>query len=85
MCSGGKDSVATCILAKEHNIHVDAVVFSEFMFSIKDNIPAENPIQYEWKHKVLIPRLKEMGFEVIIVKPNTDYITLFNREISKVG
>lgn len=83
MCSGGKDSVATCILAKEHNIRVDAVVFSEFMFSIKDNIPAEHPIQYEWKHKVLIPRLKEMGFDVVIVSPNTDYITLFNRGISK--
>lgn len=81
MCSGGKDSVATCILAKEHNIQVDAVVFSEFMFSIKDNIPAEHPIQYEWKHKVLIPKLKEMGFDVVIVSPNTDYITLFNRKI----
>jgi 3'-phosphoadenosine 5'-phosphosulfate sulfotransferase (PAPS reductase)/FAD synthetase len=78
MCSGGKDSVATCILAKEYNIHVDAVVFSEFMFSIKDNIPAEHPIQYEWKHKVLIPRLKEMGFEVVVVSPNCDYISLFN-------
>lgn len=78
MCSGGKDSVATCILAYEHNIQVDAVVFSEFMFSVKDNIPAEHPIQYEWKHKVLIPRLKEMGFKVVIVSPNCDYISLFN-------
>ena len=32
-CSGGKDSVATLLLAAQHNEPLDAAVFSEVMFN----------------------------------------------------
>lgn len=82
MCSGGKDSMATCILAYENKIPIDGVVISEFYFDNERKIPAEHPIQYEWKHKVAIPKLKEMGFNVIVVSPpsDIDYIQLFHRK-----
>ena len=31
-CSGGKDSVATILLAAKHNEPLDEIVFSEVMF-----------------------------------------------------
>ncbi len=40
-CSGGKDSVASLILAKIHNEPVDAVVFVEDMLTILDGGKAE--------------------------------------------
>ena len=41
--SGGKDSTASIILAHEHNEPLDAIVFSEVMFDLKNKISGENP------------------------------------------
>lgn len=86
MNSGGKDSMATTIIDFEKNGYggsVDGVVMGELMFSHKDNIPAEHPLQYKWKHEVAIPKLKELGFNVILVKSEEDYLSLFHRRYVK--
>lgn len=61
MCSGGKDSMATIVLAKEHGIKVDGVVIAEVMFDLKRNISAENPIHAKWLHEVAIPKIEKWG------------------------
>lgn len=86
MNSGGKDSMASCIIDFEKNGYggsVDGVVMGELMFSHKHNIPAEHPISYKWKHEVAIPKLKEMGFNVIIVKSEHDYLSLFHKRYAR--
>lgn len=40
-CSGGKDSIATIILAHEHKEPLDLIIFSEVMFD--DKISGELP------------------------------------------
>lgn len=42
-CSFGKDSIATILLALEHNEPLDRVVFSEVMFDHSRNISGELP------------------------------------------
>jgi hypothetical protein len=84
--SGGKDSMATTIIDFEKNGYggiVDGVVMGELMFSHKNNIPAEHPLTYKWKHEVAIPKLKEMGFNVIIVKSEHDYLSLFHKRYTR--
>ena len=74
--------MATCIIRyKKYGAGggVDGVVMGELMFSHKDDIPAEHPLHYKWKHEVAIPKLKEMGYKVYLVKSNEDYISLFNK------
>lgn len=86
MNSGGKDSMATCIIRYEKygaGGGVDGVVMSEFMFSHKDNIPAEHPLMYKWKHEVAIPKLEEMGYNVHVVKSPYDVLTLFHKRIKR--
>ena len=41
-CSFGKDSIATILLALEHNEPLDRVVFVEVMFDHSRNISGEN-------------------------------------------
>lgn len=86
MNSGGKDSMATCIIRYEKygaGGGVDGVVMSEFMFSNKDNIPAEHPLMYKWKHEIAIPKLEEMGYNVHVVKSPYDVLTLFHKRIMR--
>ena len=82
MNSCGKDSMATCIIRYEKygaGGGVDGVIIGELMFSHKDNIPAEHPILYKWKHEVAIPKLQQMGYKVYLVKSEHDYLSLFHK------
>lgn len=80
MCSGGKDSVATCILAYENKIPIDGVVIGEVMFDHSRNISAEHPIHADWLHNVLIPTLEDkFKYKVILLKSKDDYISIFNK------
>ena len=82
MNSGGKDSMATCIIRYEkygYGGGVDGVVMGELMFSHKDNISAEHPKTYKWKHEVAIPKLEQMGYNVHLVKSEHDYLSLFHK------
>ena len=67
-CSFGKDSIATILLALEHNEPLDRVVFSEVMFDHEKNISGEIPEHIEWVYKVAIPKLESMGVKVDVVR-----------------
>lgn len=83
-CSFGKDSIATILLALEHNEPLDRVVFSEVMFDQSRNISAEIPEHIEWVYNVAIPKLEQMGVKVDVVRAEKDYVTLV-RSIRKKG
>lgn len=52
-CSFGKDSIATVILAKEHNEPLDEVVYCEVMFDdeISGEVPEHRQFIYETKKR----------------------------------
>jgi 3'-phosphoadenosine 5'-phosphosulfate sulfotransferase (PAPS reductase)/FAD synthetase len=78
-CSFGKDSIATILLALEHNEPLDRVVFSEVMFDHKKGISGEIPEHIEWIYNTAIPRLEEMGVKVDVVRAKQDYVGLCNK------
>jgi 3'-phosphoadenosine 5'-phosphosulfate sulfotransferase (PAPS reductase)/FAD synthetase len=66
-CSFGKDSLAQIIVAKEHNEPIDAVIYSEVMFT--DEISGEFPEHRDFIYNVAIPKLKELyGIETIVLR-----------------
>lgn len=82
-CSFGKDSIATILLALEHNEPLDRVVFSEVMFDHEKGISGEIPEHIEWVYNVAIPRLEGMGVKVDVVKSKLDYVSLCNKVLKK--
>ena len=82
-CSFGKDSVATILLALEHNEPLNRVVFVEVMFDHERNISGEDPTHIEWVHRVAIPKLEAMGVKVDIVRSDADYIGWATQPMSK--
>lgn len=64
-CSGGKDSVATVILAHEHNEPLDEIVFAEVMFA--KNISGELPEHIDFIKNVAFPKFEEWGYKTAIV------------------
>ncbi len=78
--SGGKDSSASIALCYENNIPLDGVIFSEVMFDNERNISGENPEHIAFIHAV-IPTLERMGYNVFILRANSDYLQEFNRII----
>lgn len=82
-CSFGKDSIATILLALEHNEPLDRVVFSEVMFDHKKGISGEIPEHIEWIYKVAIPKLENMGIKVDVVKSKDDYVSLCNKVLTR--
>ena len=87
MWSGGKDSTASLILCYENGIHLDGIIFSEVMFDHSRNISAENPKFIKWVYDVAIPKIKEMGYDVIVARSDKDYLYYFHKlyEKSKKG
>lgn len=75
-CSFGKDSLATILLALEHNEPLDRVVFAEVMFDHEKGISGEIPEHIDWIHNVAIPKLAEMGVKVDVVRAKKDYVSL---------
>ena len=66
-CSFGKDSLAQIIVAKEHGEPIDAVIYSEVMFT--DKISGEFPEHRDFIYNVAIPKLKELyGLETIVLR-----------------
>ena len=56
-CSFGKDSIATVILAKEHEEPLDEIVYCEVMFD--KEISGEHPEHRDFIYNVAIPKFKE--------------------------
>lgn len=87
-CSFGKDSLATILLALEHNEPLDRVVFAEVMFDHEKGISGEIPEHIDWIYNVAIPKLAEMGVKVDVVRAKKDYRLLCNKVLKsgkKVG
>lgn len=83
-CSFGKDSIATILLALEHNEPLDRCVFAEVMFDTERNISGEIPEHIEWIYSTAIPKLEAMGVKVDVVRSEKDYVTLC-RKVIKMG
>lgn len=83
-CSFGKDSLAQIILAYQNNEPIDYIIYSEVMFSHKENISAELPEHRDFIYNVAIPKIeKEFGYKVIIVKSKLDFMSEFHRVITR--
>ena len=81
--SGGKDSMATILLALEHNEPLDRVVFAEVMFDHEKGISGEIPGHIDWIYNVAIPKLAEMGVKVDVVRAKKDYVSLCSTILKK--
>lgn len=81
-CSGGKDSVATLIVAKEKGEPLDEVVYCEVMFDEETSgeVPEHRWFVYE-KIKPFVER--EIGVPFTIVRSKNTYKDLFLRLVTK--
>lgn len=70
--SGGKDSMATAILAKEHNEPIDEIIYCEAMFD--ENRSAEYPEQVDFVYSVCKPTFKSWGVPFKILRPKKDFL-----------
>lgn len=75
--SGGKDSTATIILAREKNEPLDLIIFSEVMFD--EEISGEFPEHIDFIKNVCIPTFKKWGYETKILCSEKTYLDYFNR------
>lgn len=75
-CSFGKDSLATIILAHEHNEPLDEIVYCEVMFS--DEVSGEVPEHKDFIYNVAIPKLEAWGYKVTVLRSKKTFIDSFN-------
>ena len=81
-CSGGKDSVATLLLAAQHNEPLDEAVFSEVMFD-KDT-SGEIPEHRDFIYDRLKPFCeKELGVKFTILHADKTYDDVFHHVITR--
>ena len=81
-CSGGKDSVATLLLAAQHNEPLDEAVFSEVMFD-KDT-SGEVPEHRDFIYDRLKPFCeKELGIKFTILHADKTYDEVFHHVITR--
>ena len=81
-CSGGKDSVATLLLAAQHNEPLDEAVFSEVMFD--KNTSGEVPEHRDFIYDRLKPFCeKELGIKFTILHADKTYDEVFHHVISR--
>lgn len=81
-CSGGKDSVATGLIALEKNEPLDIMVFSEVMYDHSRNISGEDPEHIAFVYDRLKPYFEARGVEFVIVKSERDYLSFFRHIVS---
>lgn len=79
--SGGKDSMATAILALEHGEPLDLAVYCEVMFD--KNISGEVPEHREFIYNKMIPFLERNGIQTHIVRGEKTYNDYFHTVIEK--
>ena len=81
-CSGGKDSVATLLLAKIHNEPLDEVVYCEVMFD--KNTSGEHPKHRDFIYNKLKPFVElEIGVPFKIVRSEKTYEDVFYTKVSR--
>lgn len=82
--SGGKDSMATCILAKEMGYKIDGIIMAQMMFSHKLGISAEHPVHQKWLDEVALPAVQEMlGVPVTVVRSSKDFFDVFYHTVKR--
>lgn len=74
-CSFGKDSIATILLAREHNEPLDEIVYCEVMFD-KDT-SGEPPEHRDFIYNVAIPKFEEWGYKVTVLRAEKTYMDVF--------
>ena len=82
-CSFGKDSIATILLALEHNEPLDKVIFSEVMFDHERGISGEHPEHIHWVYDTAIPKLESFGLTVEVLRAKKDFRSLFFHKATK--
>lgn len=75
--SGGKDSTATVIVAHEHGIPIDEIIFAEVMFDKKRGISGENPEHMRFIREKAIPLFESWGYHVTVLRSKLDYFDVF--------
>ncbi len=81
-CSGGKDSVATLILAHEHGEPLDEVVYSEVMFDKETS--GEHPEHLEFVLTKIKPFVEDvLKVPFVHLKSEKTYVDVFKRPISR--
>ena len=81
-CSGGKDSVATLLLAAQHREPLDEAVFSEVMFD--QNTSGEVPEHRDFIYDRLKPFCeKELGIKFTILHADKTYDDVFHHVITR--
>ena len=79
--SGGKDSAATIILAKEHGEPLDEIIFSEVMYS--KTISGELPEHIDFVKNVAFPLFESWGYKTKILRAEKTYLDCFNHVVEK--
>lgn len=83
-CSGGKDSVATLILARENNEPIDSAVFSEVMFD--ETLSGEHPLHIDFVYSKLKPFVeRELKIPFITLRSPSNYMAYFNSIVKRGG
>lgn len=77
-CSFGKDSVATILLAREHNEPLDEIVYCEVMFD--QDISGELPEHRDFIYNKAIPTFESWGYKVVILHSVKTYTDIFYRK-----
>lgn len=81
-CSGGKDSVATLIIAKTKGEPLDEVVYCEVMFDNKTS--GEVPEHRDFIYGTLKPWVeRELQVPFTILRSNKTYVDCFNHKICR--
>ena len=75
--SGGKDSMATIILAHENKEPLDLIIFSEVMFN--EELSGELPEHIDFVKNKCIPLFNKWGYKVKILHSKETYMSCFNR------
>lgn len=73
--SGGKDSIATVILAHINNEPLDEIIFSEVMFD--ENISGELPEHIDFIKNKCFPIFESWGYKTKILHSNETYLSCF--------
>lgn len=80
-CSFGKDSIATILLAREHNEPLDEIVYCEVMFD--ENISAELPEHRDFIYNKAIPVFESWGYKVTVLRSDKTYLDCFYHVATK--
>ena len=80
-CSFGKDSIATVLLAREHNEPLDEIVYCEVMFD-KD-ISGELPEHISFIKEKCIPLFASWGYKTEVLHAKANYMDCFNHIVTR--